>query len=177
MAELVPVPLSHHVSRILAEWRGRRTIFDLPERSFWKPDPARDLSVRFHGDRAATPAGPAAGPQSQMAQNLVLAWLAGSRILELKTVQENDRLVIARRLIDERRAGLPRDLRDLPIEPRIGRSVTLSTFHGCPADEIEKICEFLLAEVGVHTIVKMNPTLLGLEEVRHLLHGVLGYEH
>ena len=49
-------------------------------------------SVRFHGRRAANPLGPAAGPQDQMAQNIVLSWLAGSRILELKTVQINDRL-------------------------------------------------------------------------------------
>ena len=40
-----------------------------------------------------------------MAQNLVLAWLAGSRILELKTVQQNDRLVIPRPCIDARNVG------------------------------------------------------------------------
>ena len=35
-----------------------------------------------------------------MAQNIALAWLAGSRILELKTVQANDRLTIPRPCID-----------------------------------------------------------------------------
>ena len=44
--------------------------------------------------------------------------------------------------------------------------ITLSTFHGCPADEIERICEHLLAELGVHVVVKMNPTLLGYERGR-----------
>src|SRR5262245_25736134 len=102
MAELVPVPLEAHVARLQAEWRARRALYDLPERSFWKPPADLDLSVSFHGDRAATPAGPAAGPQSQMAQNLVLSWLAGARILELKTVQRNDRLTIPRPCIDAR---------------------------------------------------------------------------
>ena len=44
----------------------RRTASDAP-----------DLSVRFHDRVAGTPVGPASGPQSQMAQNLVLSWLAG----------------------------------------------------------------------------------------------------
>jgi putative selenate reductase len=195
-----------------------------------------------------------------MAQNVVLAWLAGARIVELKTVQLNDRLTIHRPCIDVRNVGfniewsqelrledslseyvnawvlvhllralgipspeaagphgetlfdlsvgydlagissdpirryldrvmeagelleprrraLPPEHRDLALDPRMVRSITLSTFHGCPADEIEKICELLLGDVGIHTIVKMNPTLLGLEEVRHLLHDVLGYAH
>ena len=39
--------------------------------------------------------------------------------------------------------------------------ITLSTFHGCPAGEIEGIVRFLLTEMGVHVTVKLNPTLLG----------------
>src|SRR6185503_19564095 len=50
--------------------------------------------------RAATPFGPAAGPQTQLAQNIVLAWLAGGRIIELKTVQVRDDLEIPRPCID-----------------------------------------------------------------------------
>ena len=40
-----------------------------------------------------------------MAQNVVLSWLAGSRILELKTVQINDRLTIPRPCIDATNVG------------------------------------------------------------------------
>src|SRR5258708_16658712 len=40
-----------------------------------------------------------------MAQNTVLSWLAGSRILELKTVQINDRLTIPRPCIDMTNVG------------------------------------------------------------------------
>src|SRR5688500_6830566 len=80
-------------------------IFDLPSRRFWRAAPGLDTSVRFHGRRAANPLGPAAGPQDQMAQNVVLAWLAGSRVLELKTVQVNGRLTIPRPCIDATNVG------------------------------------------------------------------------
>ena len=66
-------------------------------------------------------------------------------------------------------------LRDLDYPTKLSRSITLSTFHGCPADEIERICEFLLTELGVHTIVKMNPPMLGKERLEHLLYDTLGY--
>ena len=66
-------------------------------------------------------------------------------------------------------------MRDLDYPTRLSRSVTLSTFHGCPAEEIERICEFLLTEMGVHTIVKMNPPMLGKERLEHLLYDVMGY--
>ncbi|MGH7449995.1 MAG: hypothetical protein ACRENG_01485 [bacterium] len=49
--------------------------------------------------------GPAAGPQTQMAQNLVLSWLGGSRIIELKTVQILDQLKILRPCIDMTNVG------------------------------------------------------------------------
>ena len=54
---------------------------------------------------AGNPVGPASGPQTQMAQNLVLSWLAGARIMELKTVQINDRLKISRPCIDATNVG------------------------------------------------------------------------
>ena len=48
-------------------------------------------------------------------------------------------------------------------------SVTLSTMHGCPPEEMEAIGRYLLAEKGFDTYIKLNPTLLGYEEVRHIL--------
>jgi putative selenate reductase len=249
------------VRRLFREFEAEGKVYDLPARRFWHGDPDIDTSVLFHGRRAASPLGPAAGPQSQMAQNLVLAWLAGSRILELKTVQINDRLTIprpcidaanvgynvewsqelrlaeslreyaagsmlidmirdvnllgrasdpakdetifdmsvgydlagirspevrswmvsmkeARALVDALRKQIPdehRRFRDLDFTTRISDQVTLSTFHGCPAGEIEGIARFLLTEAHVHVTVKLNPTLLGREAVDGLLHDVLGY--
>ncbi|HKQ50044.1 MAG TPA: glutamate synthase [Phycisphaerae bacterium] len=263
MAELVPAPLPDLINRMRLEYARQGEIFHLPQRKWWTPDPnGPNLSVTFHGQAAGTPVGPAAGPQTQMAQNLVLSWLAGSRILELKTVQINDRLKIGRPCIDattigyniewsqelriaealreyvagamlvhmlihggiipdspitshatetiwdlsvgydlagissapvrsfidqmkdarkevERlRAEIPRDLsrlRDLDYPTHLSQSITLSTFHGCPAAEIEKICEFLLRDLDCDVVVKMNPPMLGKERLEHLLYDVMGY--
>ena len=82
-----------------------RKVFDLPARRFWRGSPDLDLSVVVHGHRAANPVGPAAGPHGQMAQNVLLSWLAGGRFIELKTVQVNDRLTIPRPCIDMETVG------------------------------------------------------------------------
>ena len=260
MSVLRPLPLSVLVRRA-AEELPKGAVFDLPARRIYKGFPGLDLSVSFHGHRAATPVGPASGPHTQLAQNIGLSYLAGGRILELKTVQVNDRLVIGRPCIDMRTVGyniewsqelalsdslreyakarllvaildelcgipeaerevvfdvsvgynlegirsrkmagffegvrdatalldaeraslsreLPSKLRhlaDVPCPPRLSDSTTLSTFHGCPADEIAGIGRFLLSEAGLHTIVKLNPTLLGYEQVEEILHDKLGY--
>ncbi|HXY52598.1 MAG TPA: hypothetical protein VEI01_24345 [Terriglobales bacterium] len=81
-------------------------------------------------------------------------------------------------VIDGLRATLSgrfRRYRHLPFSPCVSDTVTLSTFHGCPAEEIEGIVTFLLGEMDVNVCVKMNPTLLGRQQVAHLLHDVLGY--
>jgi len=255
--ELIPAPFPSLLRRMLREHEREQKIFDLPERKFWRPPAGLDLGVHFHGSPAANPLGPAAGPQDQMAQNIVLAWLAGSRILELKTVQVNDRLVLPRPCIDATsvgynvewsqelrlrqslreyvagsmlvdvlgheglggaiadtiydmsvgydlagvksapvrewiagmkdataqvdalRAEIPDDLkvhRQIPFRTQLSNQITLSTFHGCPASEIEGIARFLLTEMDVHVTVKLNPTLLGRDTVDGLLHDVLGYD-
>jgi putative selenate reductase len=268
MVDLYCTPFADLIDRMRLEHQTRSSMFDLPAKKWFKPDPdGPDLSVTFHGRSAGNPVGPAAGPQTQMAQNLVLSYLAGSRIFELKTVQINDRLEIPRPCIDATNVGYnvewsqelllaesldqyvqgwmllhmlrqspetfgnpfgdtPMDgtageilfdmsvgydlkgiqskpvrkflsgmldatddinalrsqipdrlkhLRDLDYPSRLSSSITLSTFHGCPADEIERICEFLLTEIGVDVIVKMNPPMLGSERLEYLLHDVMGY--
>jgi putative selenate reductase len=271
MAELVPIPFDRLLKRIHREYQRNNSVFDLPAAKFYRPDPALDLSVKFCGNRAANPVGPAAGPHTQLTQNIVLSWLAGSRMLELKTVQIKDRLELTRPcidmhnigyntewsqelrldeslreyvkagmiiemlkkwfgesgfrftptqeaidprqinldtifdtsvgydlagiqspqirswlrtmqdasdLIDEYRMQIPDEFRqyhDLPFKSKLSGSITLSTFHGTPADEIESICEFLLTEMDYHVIVKMNPPMLGKERIEYLLHDKLGY--
>ena len=260
MAELVPIPLPLLLRRAFLEYSREGKIFDLPAARFFRGIPGLDLSVEFHGHRAATPLGPAAGPHGQLAQNIALSWLGGSRIIELKTVQILDELKIPRPcidvanvgynvewsqelkleqslreyvkaamlleifvgqaswpvpsklsdtvfdmsvgynlegirsprvrswiasmqnatpLIEEFRAELAGEFqryRDLPFPTCISDTISLSTFHGCPAGEIEGIVTFLLVEMGCHVCIKLNPTLLGKEEVTHLLHDVLGYQ-
>jgi len=255
MSELVPIPLPLLLRRAFHEYPREGKIFDLPRSKFFRGLPGLDLSVSFHGRRAATPLGPAAGPHGQLAQNIVLSWLGGSRIIELKTVQILDELKIPRPcidaanvgynvewsqelkleqslreyvkaamfleilktsgllgeavpsetifdmsvgynlegirsprvrawidsmknaapIIDELRAGLPAPYRDLPFPTTISDTISLSTFHGCPAGEIEGIVTFLLRETDCHVCIKLNPTLLGKLEVERLLHDVLGY--
>lgn len=259
MSELAPCPLAVLARRMLRELELHQSIFDLPARKFVLGDPRRDLSVRFHQHTAATPFGPAAGPNTQLAQNIVLSWLAGGRVMELKTVQINDRLTIPRPCIDMQTVGynvewsqeltleqsleeyvkaamlirileesgrlaltpgfgrtifdmsvgydlagirservqafirgmmdatpvverlrreLPAELgplRGLDFTTRLSDTLTLSTFHGCPPDEIEAMVGYLMQEHGLGCIVKLNPTLLGATEVRRLLHDELGY--
>ena len=102
---LTPMSLTAILGRIANEWETRGRIFDLPSARIWKPDPDIDLSIDFAGRPAATPIGPAAGPHTQLAQNIVLAWLGGARIFELKTVQVLDDLDIARPCIDTQTIG------------------------------------------------------------------------
>ncbi|MCX8011393.1 MAG: putative selenate reductase subunit YgfK, partial [Ignavibacteria bacterium] len=62
------------------------------------------------------------------------------------------------------------------ISPHISNSVTLSTMHGCPADEIEAIAKYLISEKNLNTYVKLNPTLLGYDKVNSILKN-LGYDY
>ena len=260
MAELIPYPFAALIERMFSELESADSIFDLPSKSFFLGREGRDYSVPFHDKRAPTPLGPASGPQTQMAQNLVLSWLCGCRIMELKTVQILDELEIPRPCIDMETIGynvewsqelkLEQSLheyikgamlieilkasgklkmapgfgeviydmsvgydlkgiqtervqdyirgmkdasavvehyrkqipdrfsqfRDLDFPTNLSNSLTLSTFHGCPPDEIERIIDFLLNEHSLNCIIKLNPTLLGEERVRELLQGVMGYE-
>src|SRR3954469_19132943 len=105
MAELRPTPFAQLLRRVLVEPARQESLFDLPLRKIWRPRAELDLSVDVHGHRAQSPVGPAAGPHAQLAQNIVLAWAAGSRIIELKTVQVLDELKIPRPCIDAATIG------------------------------------------------------------------------
>jgi putative selenate reductase len=84
-------------------------------------------------------------------------------------------LMDARPTVDRLRRLLPAPWRDFDFNTVISSSVTLSTFHGCPSDEIERIATFLMADVGLDCTIKLNPTLLGRAELLHILHDQLGY--
>ncbi|MDH3268290.1 MAG: FAD-dependent oxidoreductase, partial [Ignavibacteria bacterium] len=65
---------------------------------------------------------------------------------------------------------------EIHIPSCLSDNITLSTMHGCPPDEIERIGKYLIEERHLHTAIKLNPTLLGSEELRYLLNEKLGYE-
>ncbi|MDO4749431.1 MAG: putative selenate reductase subunit YgfK, partial [Eubacteriales bacterium] len=62
------------------------------------------------------------------------------------------------------------------VPRRVCDSVTISTLHGCPPQEIESIARYLIEEKGFHTFIKCNPTLLGYRFARDTL-DALGYDY
>jgi len=263
MADLKGVQLALHLDQIFNEFKTHNSIYGYSADFFFKPNSGFDFSVDVYGLPAATPMGPAAGPHTQMAQNILLSWLHGSRIIELKTIQVLDDLEIPRPCIDIRNVGfnvewsqelslkeslreyvtawmlihiirhsellgisrtdpfyntifdmsagydlegitsnsvstwlknmqnasaiigklkntIPPEfdhLKEAIVPPVVSESLTLSTFHGCPANEIEDIVTYLIIEQHLNVIVKMNPTLGGYEFTRELICDQLGYRH
>lgn len=262
-----PFSLRKLLTWIVSEYAEHQTVLGLPETRFIRKTGVKPVS--FFGEECALPLGPAAGPHTQLAENIAAAYLAGGRFFELKTVQKLDALEFEKPCIDALDEGyntewstelsleqafteyahawvllhalkavFDMDYPNTPgfifnmsvgydlagirtdrmqhfidslmdasghpvflkainklkvfaadetvsknapeklkariarltetadsIRPDISRSVTLSTMHGCPPDEIESICQYLLTEKGLHTYVKLNPTLLGFELV------------
>jgi len=252
------VPFEALLDWILKEYETHQSIFGIHEAVFHKPSATDAFATALFGSRLSTPIGPAAGPHTQLTQNILSAWLTGGRFIELKTVQIMDALEIPRPCIDLADEGYnvewSQELRledsvleyvkawalihilrrllgfedvepfgtifnmsvgynlegilsdpmqrfmarlenassdlapirstlarcypqfaDIEIPDRIVNSVTLSTMHGCPPDEIERITRYLIEERGLHTTVKLNPTLLGKERVLSTLHDTLGF--
>lgn len=270
-----PVPFRELLNRIFQEFASQRSIFGLPDYAFFRKKTAKCVSLA--GQTCENPLGPAAGPHTQLAQNIITAYLAGSRFMELKTVQEQEPPVqkpcidaedegfntewsseypvekaydeyikawLVLHLLEElfelrrgqqrsfifnmsvgynlqglksarmnryindlknasahptfthsleelsqclknpaifKNTGLEKriaGLKDLPdrISPHICQSVTLSTMHGCPSHEIEKICAYLLTEKQLATYVKLNPTLLSFPVVKQML-TTLGFDY
>ncbi|HYN44082.1 MAG TPA: NAD(P)-binding protein, partial [Thermoanaerobaculia bacterium] len=248
-----PIPLELLARWVFRELESHDSVLGIPKDSVARPEPR--FASRLLGRSLAAPLGVAAGPHSQLAQNIVASWLCGARFVELKTVQILDELEVSRPCIDsadetfncewsqelkleqsfdeylkawvlihalaaklslpepgtlfnmsvgynlegiqsprvqkyiasvrdakdaipaavDAVAGVWPGVRDVEIPASLSEHITLSTMHGCPPAEIERIARYLLEEVGVHTWVKLNPTLLGPERLRGLLNGALGY--
>lgn len=253
-----PIRMEQLVSWVFDELKGNDAIFGIPRRLFFVPGRSDPFAASVYGRRIETPYGVAAGPHTQMAQNIIAAWLCGARFIELKTVQTLDQIDVSKPCIDmqdegyncewsqeltirqsfdeylrawvlihalHRELGFPgvapgvvfnlsvgydmkgllapnmqeylRLMRDagpmlseyaevvgrrcpaakmVAIPPRMTDNVTLSTMHGCPPDDIEKISKYLIDDCGLHTSVKLNPTLLGAPTLRRILNRDLGFK-
>ena len=262
---MIPMSFEQLVDWVLQEKKKRGTVFG--QHHAYRADGTHNRTM--FGRTLETPIGPAAGPHTQMTQNIVAAYYAGSRFFELKTVQimDGEELaacinrpcikaddegyncewfteltvpqameeyikawfllkVIAREFglgdmngfqfnvsVGYDLAGIQspkvdtflnsmkhaedteifkhckayllehadwfehvttEDIEQIP--PEICNSVTLSTLHGCPPQEIERIAMYLLTEKGFHTFVKCNPTLLGYEFARKTM-DEMGYDY
>ena len=259
---MTPIPFGNLMNWILEE-RKKGTVFGIRKPFHANPEKIYEI----FGRKLETPFGPAAGPHTQLAQNIVAAYVAGSRFFELKTVQKIDGedlpvnkpcikaddecyncewstelyvpqafdeyvkawfacKVLAKEMelgaedgfqfnmsvgYDLEGIKLPKvdrfieGMKDASeteifkecrswlldnldrfdkvtredveaITANICNSVTLSTLHGCPPQEIERIARYLLEEKHVHTFIKCNPTLLGYEYARNLM-DAMGYDY
>ncbi len=95
-----PIGASQLARWVFTELDSQDSVFGIPRRYFFVPDSAAAFRTQAFGQRLDTPFGPAAGPHSQMAQNIIAAWLCGARYIELKTVQTLDELNVSKPCID-----------------------------------------------------------------------------
>ena len=98
---MTPMSFEQLVEWVLQEKKKRGTVFG--QHHAYRADGTHNRTM--FGRTLETPIGPAAGPHTQLAQNIVLSWLAGGRVIELKTVQVLDHLEIARPCIDMETVG------------------------------------------------------------------------
>ena len=257
---MYPIPFKSLMNWIVTEYSREGEIFGIHA-----PYIAKGKALPIFGEKIETPFGPAAGPNSQLAQNIIASYMAGARFFEVKTVQKmdgHDLAVCVPRpciLADDEgynqewsteltvpqaqdeyikawcalkvlskvygfgdpdgfviNMSVGYDLEGIKgekvntyienmkdasktaqfieckevlkeffpeeagfidaISPNISRSITLSTLHGCPPDEIERIATYLISEKKVNTFVKCNPTILGYKTARSILDS-MGYDY
>ncbi len=80
-----PIPFGELMNWILEEYKAQGTVFGVP-----KAAPYAGGTRPMFDEKVEVPLGPAAGPHTQLAQNLVAGYVAGARFFELKTVQIMD---------------------------------------------------------------------------------------
>ena len=261
MSELMtPIPFRELMTWITTEYRRDGAVFGVH-----KPYKAGVKKLPIFGEAIETPFGPAAGPNTQLAQNIIAGYFAGARFFELKTVQKMDGADLAacinrpcilaedecyncewstelyvqqafeeyvkawcalkimakvyglgdpngfvfnmsvgydlagiqgekidtflNGMVDASKTPIFQEciavLKEFfpgesdyidTITPHVSGSVTVSTLHGCPPDEIERIASYLLEKKHLHTFVKCNPTILGYETARSILDS-MGYDY
>ena len=261
MSELMtPIPFRELMTWITTEYRRDGAVFGVH-----KPYKAGMKKLPIFGETIETPFGPAAGPNTQLAQNIIAGYFAGARFFELKTVQKMDGADLAacinrpcilaedecyncewstelyvqqafeeyvkawcalkimakvyglgdpngfvfnmsvgydlagiqgekidtflNGMVDTSKTPIFQEciavLKEFfpgesdyidTITPHVSGSVTVSTLHGCPPDEIERIASYLLEKKHLHTFVKCNPTILGYETARSILDS-MGYDY
>jgi putative selenate reductase len=86
---------------ILKEYEEKKSIFGIHHSLFYIPQKDSPYAIEnMFGNYLENPIGTAAGPHTQLTQNIICTWLSGGRFIELKTVQIMDELEISRPCID-----------------------------------------------------------------------------
>ena len=83
---MIPIPFRDLMNWVSTEYDREGAVFGVH-----RPYTGGEKSLPIFGsERIETPFGPAAGPNTQLAQNIVAGYFAGARFFELKTVQKLD---------------------------------------------------------------------------------------
>ena len=80
------MPFGQLMDWVLQEKKRQDTVFGVHRP--YTADPKNDMTIFTRN--LETPVGPAAGPHTQLAQNIIASYYAGARFFELKTVQKMD---------------------------------------------------------------------------------------
>lgn len=83
-----PMPFASILDWMTAELKSENSVFGVRAKHFYRPGDKQITTAL--GDKLPAPVGPAAGPHTQLAQNIIASYLAGARFMELKTVQKMD---------------------------------------------------------------------------------------
>lgn len=83
---MIPLPFGALMDWLLTEYEKHGSVFGVNE-LYRKMD---GKTLPLFGGRLETPFGPAAGPNTQLAGNIIASYCAGARFFELKTVQKMD---------------------------------------------------------------------------------------
>jgi len=97
--KLYTYPIDKLLKWILREEKEGK-IFGYYKNLFFKPNSNDPFKMKRYGRIIDTPVGVAAGPHTQLSQNIVLSWLFGARYIELKTVQVLDDIEVTKPCID-----------------------------------------------------------------------------
>ena len=84
-----PMGFDQLIKWSLSEYKQENSVFGVHKSKFYKNRSGRRMNTVL-GDQLASAVGPAAGPATQLAQNILTSYLGGARFLELKTVQIMD---------------------------------------------------------------------------------------
>ena len=129
MSELMtPIPFRQLMTWITTEYAREGSVFGVR-----RPYRAGTKSLPIFGEKIETPFGPAAGPNTQLAQNIVAGYYGGARFFELKTVQVMDGEELATQLLETL-------LRIAPAQTRVRYKLPEDAAGRLPEELLELAC-------------------------------------
>jgi putative selenate reductase len=102
--KLYTYPVDRLLKWILSELKQDK-IFSYYKELFFRPKSSDLFRMQRYNQVLDNPLGVAAGPHTQLSQNIVLSWLFGARYIELKTVQVLDNIEVSKPCIDMQDEG------------------------------------------------------------------------